>query len=417
MAKKTYRKTILDNGLVVATESMEGIRSISLGYFTRQGTRDEDPDVAGVSHFLEHMLFKGTKNRDARQIASELEDRGGSLDAATAKEFISVYARFLFEDLELAVDLIGDLISNPTFPEEELQKEKGVILEEYREFVDSPEEYVFFLLFKALFEGHPLSREVLGKPETIKAITRRDIVARWKEAIAPENSFIAAAGFIDHDELVAMINQKFSFPKNKGTHWNEGRFPKPGFFKESRPALNQVHFSLGVRIPPYSDKRRYPFIILNSILGYGMSSRLFFELREKRGLVYSVTSFLEFYRDAGVFGVYFSLEPGNLDKAYKVLLDELEKVRKNGIREDELKRAKGRVRGSLALSQESSSSRMSRVANYELHKVNFLHIDEVLERFEEITLDEVMEVASEFLLPDNYGIGLVGPESIMDWNP
>jgi len=417
LAKKTYRKTVLDNGLVVATESMEGIRSISLGYFTRQGTRDEDPEVAGVSHFLEHMLFKGTRNRDARQIASELEDRGGSLDAATAKEFISVYARFLFEDLELAVDLIGDLVSNPTFPEEELQKEKGVILEEYREFVDSPEEYVFFLLFRALFEGHPLSREVLGKPETIKAITRNDIVARWKEAIAPENSFIAAAGFIDHEELVAMINEKFSFPKNEGTRWSNGEFPKPGFFKESRPALNQVHFSLGVRIPPYSDKRRYPFIILNSILGYGMSSRLFFELREKRGLVYSVTSFLEFYRDAGVFGVYFSLEPGNLDKAYKVLLDELEKVRKNGIREDELKRAKGRVRGSLALSQESSSSRMSRVANYELHKLNFLHIDEVLERFEEITLDEVMEVASEFLVPDNYGIGLVGPESIMNWNP
>ncbi len=417
MGNSKYRRTVLDNGLVVVTESMEGIRSVSLGYFTRQGARDESPKKYGVSHFLEHMLFKGTKNRSPRKIASELEDRGGSLDAATAKEYISVYARFLYEDLEVALDVIGDLISNPLFPEEEIEKEKGVILEEYREFVDSPEEYVFFLLYRALFEGHPLSREVLGKPEAIKAMRREDMVERWREAMSASCSFVAAAGYVKHDELVDLVKEKFRFPDGGKQVWRDGKFPKPGFYSDARPALNQVHFALGTRIPPYSDDRRYSFIILNSVLGYGMSSRLFYEMREKRGLVYSVTSFLEFYRDAGVFGVYFSLEPGNLDKAYAVLLDELEKVRKEGIKDDELERAKRRVRGALALSQESSSSRMSRIANYELHQLEFRTIDDVLQRFEKVTRDDVVQVAEEFLKRENYGIGLVGPEAIANWRP
>jgi predicted Zn-dependent peptidase len=411
-----FRKTTLDSGLSILTEKVEGFRSVTIGFFTKHGTRDEPSSLLGISHFLEHMLFKGTKNRTAREIAAAFEDRGGSIDAFTSKEFLSIYARVLDEDLSVALEVIGDIVSNPLFDPEEIEKEKGVVLEEYRGFIDTPEDYVFHLLFQSLFEGHPLSKEILGKPETFTKITRDNLLNRWKEVMNPSSIFIVAAGNVEHEHLVENVN-KFQLPLQKTDGFDLEEFTRPSVKKKIENRISQVHFALGVRIPPYKDDARYPLIVLNSLLGIGMSSRLFYELREKRGLVYSVTSFLDFFSDNGIFGIYFSLEPKNLEKAFGVLEKILDDLRKRGITEEELKRTKSRVRGSLALSQESSANRMTRIARMELYLGKYIPVDETLKKFEMITKDEVDEIIKSYINPEKFGYALIGPEEIESWKP
>jgi len=416
--EKSFRRTVIDNGLVVISEEMKGLRSISLGFFTKRGARDEEPSKKGVTHFLEHMLFKGTKKRTAKEIASTLEDRGGGIDAITAKEFLSIFARFLDEDLEIAMDLLSDLVTSPLLDEKEVEREKGVILEEYRGFYDAAEDYVFHLLYRSMFDEHPLAYEILGTPETISQMRREDLFMRWRDIMNPKISFIAAAGNVSHEELVELSLKYFKIKPSQVFLSEENPLRKrPTVVKRVEERLQQTHVAMGTYIPPYRDERRYPVIVLNTILGTGMSSRLFQKLREKRGLVYSISSFLEYYRDIGVLGIYFCVEPRNLNAAYEAVIEEVESLRKEGISQEELEKTKTRVKGSLALNLESSSGRMTRIANQEIHLGKQISVEETLSRFEKVSQDDVREVIEEFLNPDSFAIGIMGPQEIEKWKP
>jgi len=410
-------RTVLEKGTVIISEEIPEFRSVSLGYFTRFGARGDPRELQGLSHFLEHMLFKGTKNRGAREIATTLEDRGGSLDALTAKEFISVYAKVLDEDMKIAMDLIGDLVSNPLFPEQEVEKERGVILEEYRASIDSPEDRTFHNLLSLVFPGHPLSWEVLGRPETIKNITREDIVSHWRSIMTSPSSFLVAAGRVSHEQLISLFEKHFSFPGNSPPPlWEPPSVNvKPGVKVQVIERLEQAYIALGTRIPEYRNPLRYAFVLVHAVLGSGMGSRLFYEIREKEGLVYSISSFLDFFSDSGIFGVYFALEPNNIDRALNSVKKQLHLLYERGITDDELKRAKQRVRGSLALNQESSSKRMSRLASLERYLGKPITIDEVMMRYQSVNQSEIEEAIKTYLSPDSFSISIVGPKGVEKW--
>lgn len=411
------KKTVLESGTTIISEEIPEFRSVSLGYFTRNGARGDPSDLQGLSHFLEHLLFKGTKNRSARDIANSLEDRGGSLDALTAKEFMSVYAKVLDEDMEIAMDVIGDLVSNPLFPEEEVEKEKGVILEEYRASIDSPEDRTLHNLLSSLFPDHPLSWEVLGNPETINKISKENILNHWKKIMSSQSSFLVAAGRVSHEQLISHFLKYFSFPGDSPPpKWDPPpREVKSNISIQVMERLKQAYIALGTRIPKYEDSLRYAFVLTHAVLGSGMGSRLFYQLREKEGLVYSISSFLDFFSDSGIFGVYFALEPVNIERALNSVKEQLHLLYENGITENELKRAKQRVRGNLALNQESSFSRMSRLASIERYVGKIVPIDEVMMKYSTVSLSEIERGIRSYLNPDSFSISIVGPKGVEKW--
>jgi predicted Zn-dependent peptidase len=418
MKSDGVERTRLKSGLTVITQPMRDVRSVSLGLFVRHGAREERPGEAGLSHFLEHMLFKGTETRDARQIVMEFEDRGGTINAATSKETISVLATVLDEDTEKALEVIGDMLSHPRLDAGEIEREKGVILEEYRALKDSPEDYVLHLLFESIFQGHPLSKEVVGTPSGIRNVSRRKLLRRWREVFNPNGAFLVACGQVQHDRIVSAVRTHFHLPEGPGPNPRELKWtPNARIRRRVQGGLSQVHVSGGVRIPPYDDPRRYIFMILNAVLGAGMSSRLFFEMRERRGLVYSVTSFLDFFQDHGVLGFYYSLEKRNLKEAQRALLEEFRKIHENGIDEDELERVKNRARGAIALSQESTANRMLRIADCELFLGKYILIDETLRKFQSLTRRKVNAVIDEFLVPENFSYAVIGPERVRNFKP
>jgi predicted Zn-dependent peptidase len=412
------KRTTLRSGLTVLTQHMRDVRSVSLGLFVRHGASEETPRQSGLSHFLEHMLFKGTETRDARSIVMEFEDRGGTINAATAKETIAILATVLDEDVETALEVIGDMTSNPKLDPDEIEREKGVILEEYRSLMDSPEDHVLHMLFESIFHRHPLSKEVLGAPKPILGASRRKLQRRWKQAFNPKGAFLVACGSIRHGDVARAAETHFHLPEGPSLEPKEPNWkPKRRVRRRVRTELSQVHVAGGVRIPPYRDQRRYALMILNSILGGGMSSRLFYELRERRGLVYSVASFLDFFQEHGVLGFYYSLEKGNLRNAHQILFKELEKLKDDGIDEEELSRVKNRVRGVLALAQESTANRMLRIADCELFLGEYVTIDETLRRFESVTVEQVNDVIDEFLRPDGFSYALIGPDVVKRFQP
>ena len=394
----------------MVTERIDHVRSVALGVWIDSGSRDETTGLNGISHLIEHMVFKGTKNRSAKEIALSLESLGGSLDGFTSKELTCYHARFLDEHLHIACDVLLDLLNNPVFDQDSLEKEKGVIAEEIKSYYDTPEDIVFDLLFRALFPDHPLSLNVLGKEGDVRRIHRKELADYMDAHYAQANTVVAAAGNVDHHELVKCLKKGFDFRPSRVRANSLPAGITPVVIEE-KPQISQAHVAIGSRIFRYRDTRRYPLLVLNQILGSGMSSRLFQRLREDEGLVYTVSSFAELFSDTGLFGIYFAIDPKNVNRTFDNLKDEVSKVRRE-IPTQELLDAKSSLKGSIVISLESTTQRMMRLARGELYLSEYVSLDETLEQIDRVTGEAVQEILADLFVEGNQSIAIVSPTPV-----
>lgn len=397
-----YRRTELDGGPTVLTEWMPGLRSASLGIWVRAGSVTETREEMGISHLLEHMVFKGTGQRSAHDIALVLERVGGSLDAYTTREHTSYQARVLDEHTDLALSVLADLVLDPQLRDEDLELERQVVLEEIATVEDTPDDLVFDLHAQALWGDHPLGYSILGTEATVSGFRSEDLRRTHDRLYHAGNVVIAAAGSIDHDRLVERIEALFR-GRPAGPRAGAGpptdQAPVRGSRQIERKSA-QTHLVWGTRSFGHGDPRRYALVLLSNALGGGMSSRLFQRVREALGLAYSVYAYQSFYADAGTLGVYVGTRPETAARAEAVVREELERLARDGLSAAELEDAKGQVKGQVALSMESSSARLHRLAGTALYGEPFRSLEEVVARVDEVTLDEVAELAAAYYHPD-----------------
>jgi predicted Zn-dependent peptidase len=407
------RRTTLPGGLRVVTEYLPGVRSASVGVWVGVGSRDEGATVAGAAHFLEHLLFKATPSRTAVDIAQAMDAVGGELNAFTAKEHTCYYAHVLDSDLELAIDLVADVVLNGRCAAEDVELERDVVLEEIAMRDDDPEDALGDMFLTALFGDHPVGRPVIGTARSVSAMTRAQLHSFHVRRYTPERMVVAVAGNVHHDEVVALVREHF------GSRLVRGRRPtaprkgagrvngRPGLTLVNRDA-EQTHVSLGVRTPGRGWEHRWALSVLHTALGGGLSSRLFQEVRELRGLAYSVYSALDIFADSGALSVYAACLPERFDDVMAVTGEVLEAVARDGITEAECRIAKGSLRGGLVLGLEDSSSRMSRIGRSELNYGKHRSIEHTLQQIDEVTVEEVNAVAHR-LLGKRYGAAVLGP--------
>jgi predicted Zn-dependent peptidase len=410
------RRTVLPGGLRVVTEAMPGVRSASIGVWVGVGSRDESPHLSGASHFLEHVLFRGTPTRTALDISVELDEVGGEFNAFTAKEYTCFHARVLDEDLPLAVDVLGDMITSSTVTAEDVEAEREVILDEIAMHDDDPDDVVGNLYSEKAWGASPLGRPIAGTVDTIRSLTRAQIVRYYRSRYRPQNMVVAVAGNVDHTTVVRQVRTAFSrsgFLADRSAHptpvrvGHRARRTATGDTVMSRP-FEQVNLVLGVNGLVRTDERRYALGVLNAALGGGTSSRLFQEVREARGLAYSVYSYASHYTDAGTVAVAVGCLPSKVNDVLAVVRGELGRLADGGISEVELQRGKGQLRGGLVLALEDSGSRMSRIAKAELLYDELPSIDEVLRRVQDVTLDDVNALARG-LFRQQQTLAVVGP--------
>jgi len=411
------RRTVLPGGLRVITEAMPTVRSVSFGVWVGVGSRDETPALAGSSHYLEHVLFKGTKRRDALEISAALDAVGGEMNAFTSKEYTCFYARVLDNDLLLAVDVISDMMTSSVVRSSDVDSERGVILEEIAMHEDDPGDVVHDAFAEALFGDTPLGRPILGTVESINALQRNAIHGYYRRRYRPENMVIAAAGNLDHAKVVRLVAKAFGEMLNDDAQIDRrpspprvgGRPPvsRSGVSVVPRPT-EQAHLVLGVPALSRVDERRFALGVLNGALGGGMSSRLFQEVREKRGLAYSVYSYAAHHAETGMFGVYAGCQPAKAAEVLDICRDQLDLVARGGITAEELSRGKGQLAGALVLGLEDTGSRMSRLGKAELVYGELLTVDELLARIDAVTLEQVRDVAAT-VLSAKQTLAVIGP--------
>jgi predicted Zn-dependent peptidase len=410
------KRTVLPSGLRIITEAIPTTRSISLGVWVGIGSRDETPAMSGASHFLEHLLFKGTHKRTALQISAEIEAVGGETNAFTTKEYTCYYARVLDDDLALAVDVLVDAVTDSLLEPADVETERAVILEEIAMHEDEPGDEVHDVFTEAIFGDHPLGRLISGTEESITPMTRSQINGFYRRRYTAPNIVIAAAGNLEHAAVVRLVRKALAgtvldaasappAPPRRGSK----RVPtqKPHTVVRNRDT-EQAHVVLGGVGIGRLDERRFALGVLNNVLGGGMSSRLFQEIREKRGLAYSVYSYSSQYADAGVFGVYAGCAPGKVDEVLDLTRAELSAVAADGLDDEEIARGKGMVKGSFVLGLEDTGSRMSRLAKSELHYGELMSVDQLLARVDAVTPEEVRRVARD-LLGQPMTLAVVGP--------
>ena len=404
-----FERTTLDSGLTVVSEQMNEVRSVSVGFWFDVGARDEPDPIAGTSHFLEHLLFKGTPTRTAKDIANAFDAVGGDINAFTGKEYTCYYARVLDDDLEMALDVLADMVTNSVIDAGELESERKVILEEIAMHEDAPDELVHDLFYRSMWDGHALGRPVLGFNKTIGQVQRDEVVEYWRERYSPPNMVVAAAGHVDHDALVEGVARRVSMNGGRKTLRGGSKpAPTPGVNVHRRPT-EQAHIVTGVEGLHRAHDDRHALAVLDTILGGGMSSRLFQEIREKRGLAYAVYSYRSLFADTGVFSIYAGTTPQNAQTVMDLVRDEVTSITADGITEAELERAKGHVKGSLVLSSEDPGSRMSRLGKQQITTGEILSIDELIARYEAIGLDDVARVAANVLGRGKFQVTVVGP--------
>lgn len=409
------RRTVLPGGLRVITEAMPSVRSVSFGVWVGVGSRDETPPQAGSSHYLEHLLFKGTKRRDALEISAALDAVGGEMNAFTAKEYTCFYARVLDNDLPIAVDVISDMMTSSLVRSADVDSERGVILEEIAMHEDDPGDVVHDAFAEALYGDTPLGRPILGTVDSINSLKRSAINGYYRRRYKPENMVVAVAGNVDHAKVVRLVSKAFQ-PALSGSDATPaaprvgGRAPSSNLgvsFVVRRPT-EQAHLVLGMPALARVDERRFALGVLNAALGGGMSSRLFQEVREKRGLAYSVYSYAAHHAETGMFGVYAGCQPNRVHEVLSICREQLAMAASSGITDEELVRGKGQLAGSLVLGLEDTGSRMSRLGKSELVYGELLTVDEVLARIDAVSLDDVRAVASE-VLSAKPTLAVIGP--------
>lgn len=406
-----YRYSVLSNGIRVVTEEIPYVRSVSLGLWVAAGSRCETASEQGVSHFIEHMLFKGTERRSARSIAEEFDSVGGQVNAFTSREYTCYYAKVLDTHLDLSLEILADMFLNSKITAEDVEKEKGVVLEEVKLYEDTPEELVNDLSAQAVFGDHPLGTNVLGTVDTVPLFSPesiREYMSRW---YVPSELVVAAAGNLSHDELVAAAEAALG-----GSLGADPRSPVPS--KSRAPVMltrqkdiEQVHLCLCGPGAPRNHHDKMPLLVLETVLGGGMSSRLFQELREERGLVYSAYSYHTSFQDTGVLSICAAMSPDNVQAVCQVVQDELRILRDGGVTEVELQRAKEQLKGNLVLGLESTSNRQSRLGKMELFYDRLYSAEEVLVHIQEITKDQVDAVCRRSLAEDTLSGAIVGPQS------
>ena len=409
-ASENVQITTLPNGLRIVTESVPYVRSASVGLFVGIGSRDEEDASAGISHFIEHMLFKGTEKRTAHQIADAIEQRGGHLNAWTDKEMTTYQTRVLAEDSLLALDILSDMLLGSLFDPEEITREKSVVLEEIKMYEDSPEDLVHEVFEKVLWGKHPLGRPIIGTVETVSAITRDDILQFIKDRYTPDKIVISAAGLVDHEAIVAYAAERMGTLSGKAAVQKTKPPTASGKSKAVRKRdTEQVNFCIGSHGYSKLAPQRYPLSILNNVLGGNMSSRLFQEIREKRGLAYNIGTFARSYRDSGTFCVYGGTSPAAYEQVVELTNTEIGKVRAEGISQDELIKAKTQVRGALVLGLESMSSRMNRYGESLLSLGRISPVEEVLSKYEAVTNESIIEAASHVFTEGMQTASTIGP--------
>ena len=407
--ERNLRRTVLPNGLIVLTERMEHLRSVAMGVWIKSGSRCEPAETNGISHFVEHMLFKGTRSRTAQMIAREMDSIGGNLDAFTGKETICFNVKSLSDHVPIALDVLTDLVLNPTFTPPDIERERGVILEEIKIDEDNPDVLVNELFTQSFWKDHPLGKPILGTSATVKRLDQQMLFDYHADRFHGGNIVFSAAGNLDHDKFTEAVAGKFSGLAG-GETLHELGAPQASarILLRHKKALEQVQICLGVPAPPITDENRYATLILNTVLGGGMSSRLFQTIREERGMVYSIYSDLSPYRDTGSLCVYAGTSVGKGLEVVDLILAEFSKLKQTELHQEELTRAKDQLKGNILMGLESSNSRMANLARQEMYFKNFMTVDEIIACIDAVEAAQVQAMAQRLFAPERIAVTLLG---------
>jgi predicted Zn-dependent peptidase len=408
---RNIRRTVLPNGLLVLTESIPHVRSVSMGVWVNSGARDETAEQNGISHFVEHMVFKGTTSRSASQIAREVDTIGGNLDAFTGKETVGFTIKVLDENVTPALDVLSDLVLNPTFTPEDLAREQGVILEEIKMDEDNPDYLVHEIFTQNFWKGDALGRPILGTVKTVSSFDQQTVFDFYASRFTPGNMVFSAAGHLDHDRFVEQVQQQFrALAATTGEPFarQNAVAATPHITLKRKKSLEQVQFCLGVPAPKVTDEGRYAIYLLNTMLGGGMSSRLFQTIREDQGLAYSIYSEMNPFRDTGSLCVYAGTSIDKTEKVLRLTLVELGRLKSDRVSEVELKRAKDQLKSNIVLGLESSSSRMANLARQQMYFGRFFGVDEIAEEIEAVTPADIQSAAQQLFRPEAMALTLLG---------
>ncbi len=407
--ERNLRRTVLPNGLIVLTERMDHLRSVAMGVWIKSGSRCEPAETNGISHFVEHMLFKGTRSRSAQLIAREMDAIGGNLDAFTGKETICFNVKSLADHVPVAMDILSDLVLNPVFALPDIERERGVILEEIKIDEDNPDVLVQELFTQSFWKGHPLGSPILGTTETVARLGQQQLLDYHGGRFHGGNMVFSAAGLLDHDKFVEAVAAKFS-PLLLGEPLTELSAPMPSarIVLRNKKALEQVQICMGVPAPPITDVNRYAALVLNTVLGGGMSSRLFQTIREERGMVYSIYSDLSPYRDTGTLCVYAGTSANKALEVVDLVLAEFRSLKETPLSDEELTRAKDQLKGNILLGLESSNSRMANLARQEMYFHKFFTVDELIASIDAVDAAKVQAMAQHLFAPERIAVTLLG---------
>ncbi|HWA57312.1 MAG TPA: pitrilysin family protein [Gemmatimonadales bacterium] len=405
-------QTVLPSGLTVLTELLPGVRSVAAGIWVRTASAHEARSKMGVSHLLEHMVFKGTERRTARQVALELEVRGGSLDAYTSRDHTNYQAHVLDEDLPRALDVLTDLTRRPLLREDDLALERNVVLEEIATVEDTPDDLVYELFHDRLWPDHPYGYSILGTPETVRRLSREDLQAVHRAGYYPGNAVVAVAGRVEHQQVLDLLAREGWVDDATPAPARPAVAPRPAVRGESYRVERdtaQVHLVFGADTFPYRDPRRFALSIITNVFGGGMSSRLFQRVREELGLAYAVYAYQQFLASAGLEGVYVGTQPATADQAEAAIREQFALLAREGLSEEELAAGRQQLRGQVMLSLESPVSRMNRLATFALHQQPYRTLDMVLAEIDAVTRDQVSALAAEYFAPERQTMVRLGP--------
>lgn len=404
-----YRKDTLSNGIRVVSETLPKSRSISIGVWVKVGSRHESRELGGTSHFIEHMFFKGTQQRTAKDIATEIDSLGGEMNAFTSQETTTYYVKVLDEHLAIAIDILADILLGSKFDPAEMEKERKVILEEIKSVEDTPDDHIHELFTSTVWQENSLGRPILGTRDTIKALTHKDLIAYIENYYSPREIVISVAGNFEHSRLIELLDNAFGKLSRNGIPKQDST---PAFTRAvtvKKKQLEQVQVCLGCKGLPYTHEDRYVVLALNTVLGNSMSSRLFQEVREQNALAYSIYSYVTAYRDTGLLTIYAGTDPSNALQAIKLIMKELKKIKDDGITPAEELRVKNQIKGNLVLSLESSNSHMSRLARQEMYFGKYISVDDIIKGVDKVTAERVLNMARHLFSKDSISLSILGP--------
>ncbi len=413
-----YQKTVLENGVTIVTEQVPAVHSVSLGVWIKIGSRDEDKAHNGIAHFIEHMFFKGTSRRSAQDISKEIDSVGGILNALTSKEYTGIYAKVLDKHVNVASDIISDIFLHSTFDPAEIEREREVIVQEILLSEDTPDEHVQELFSKSFFRDHPLAMPILGSKKSVAGINR-DILLEFlcRHHYHPSKIIISATGKVNHDQIVGIFQERFGdIPRSNSSPSRSSLRAVSDLAIYAKP-LEQIHICIGTQGVTQDDVSRYAGYVLNAVIGGSMSSRLFQEIREKKGLAYSIYSYFSSYFDAGMFVVYLGVSKKTAPEAIKLVIAELNKISDRGITESELRTAQEHLKGHTLLAAESPDSRMTRLAKCEIYFNRFIPLEEILSSIDHVSVDDVQRLAREIFDRKYLSLAALGPVTGRDITP